>query len=231
MLISNSRQFHISKDLISDDQVTIPISQLYKQMVGVLRLKRGDDVRFFDGIGGVYDGCIMMVGKNGIVVRIDNQSSQPRGKELTLGILKNDRMRWVLEKACELGVSRIVPMISERVVKRPEKVPSRWFSIVKEACEQCGRAWLPELTDVASFSGVVEGGGSIILADVGAVVPFGECVGGDREVLVIGPEGGFTADEVAFVESKGGEVGGLGDYQLRADTACVVAVCSRVGRS
>lgn len=225
MNINNAHQFHIHPSLVTDDAVVIPIGELYRQMSSVLRIRKGDAVRFFDGVGNVYEGAVAHVNKDGILVPIQNRFVQPRGGEiqLAIGILKNDRMRWVLEKATELGVSTIVPMISERVVKRPEKVPSRWQHIVREAAEQSGRAWLPEIRGIAPYHEILAAAEHPILfsteAEPGDLPAFEK-----PPTLFIGPEGGFTDDEIALAKREGASIASLGEHQLRADTAAIVAL-------
>lgn len=228
MNILNSRQFHIHPSLVVDDAVCIPIGDLYKQMVSVLRLHKGDAVRFFDGVGNVLEGAIAHINKDGILVPIETRSIQAQGPDLTLAmaVAKNDRMRWVLEKATELGVTSIVPMITERVVKRPDTVPSRWRHIVKEAAEQSGRAWLPHIGDITSFDSVVSNSSNILMCAIGAIEPLSELRIGDSPTLMIGPEGGFTEHEVNAAERHGARLVSLGNHQLRADTAATIAVAS-----
>ena len=225
MSINNSHQFHIHPSLVNDDAVVIPIGELYRQMTSVLRLRKGDVVRFFDGVGNVYEGSIAHVNRDGILAPIQSRVTQPRGGELNLAIaiLKNDRMRWVLEKATELGVTTIIPMITERVVKRPEKLPPRWNHIVREAAEQSGRAWLPEIREITGFEKALSTAEHPIVYSTVAEpsdLPDTE----KPPTLFIGPEGGFTSDEIRFAEHHHAHIASLGAHQLRADTAAIVAL-------
>jgi 16S rRNA (uracil1498-N3)-methyltransferase len=221
----NPRQFHVDPSMIDTGSVTITVGELYKQIVSVLKLHKGDYVRFFDGVGNESDCIIAHIGKEGIVCKVSNQRVQPRGRDLTLaiGILKKDRMRWVLEKATELGVWNIIPMISERVIKRPDTVPPRWRHIVKEAAEQSGRAWLPQIERVQTFQEIIQTHQDLVVCDVNTQLPITECPSG-QNTLVIGPEGGLTKEEVTVAESLGASIVSLGTHQLRADTAAVVAL-------
>ena len=230
MNISNSKQFHIHPSLVVDDTVCVPIGGLYKQMVSVLRLHKGDEVRFFDGVGNIYEGAIAHINKDGILVPIRSKRNEPQGPELTLAvaIVKNDRMRWILEKATELGVTTIVPMITERVVKRPSEAPTRWKYIVKEAAEQSGRAWLPHIAEVSTLDSVVTKNKNVIMCAIGAVDLLSEIKVGDSPALLIGPEGGFTEGEIALAERHSAKLVSLCEHQLRADTAATVAIASIV---
>ncbi|HBU27723.1 TPA: hypothetical protein DEB00_01235 [Candidatus Uhrbacteria bacterium] len=221
----NSHQFHIHPSLIKEEAVCVPLGELYRQMTSVLRLHKGDAVRFFDGVGNVYEGVIAHSNKDGILVPIQFRTTQPRGGEVTLAmaILKNDRMRWVLEKATELGVTTIIPLITERVIKRPETYPPRWKNIVKEAAEQNGRAWLPELRDIATYHNALTAAENPIVYSTHPSAT--ETTPTPKPItLFIGPEGGFSSDEIAFAVSKKIPIVSLGSYQLRADTAALVAL-------
>lgn len=223
----NARQFHIPPSYLRDDTVCVPLGNLYRQMVQVLRLQRGEQVRFFDGVGHVFDAHIVHINRDGIIASIDRTSEQPRGRTVTLavGILKNDRMRWVLEKATELGATSIIPLLTERVVKRPDVSPPRWEFIIKEAAEQSGRAWLPTIAPVTEFSALMQ------RADANTIVYHTEATGqstapsNDQPLtIVIGPEGGFTNEEIALAQKRGATIASLGDHQLRADTAALAAL-------
>lgn len=225
MHIPNARQFHIHPSMIGDEAVSVPLGALYRQMVSVLRLSKGDTVRFFDGLGTVVEGAIAHISKDAILVHIDNRHAQTHSSHLTLAIaiLKNDRMRFVLEKATELGVKEIIPMITERVVKRPPQAPPRWNVIVKEAAEQSGRAWLPAIAPVQTLGDILARPERKLLMSTNAVQTL-ENVDRNEAIVIIGPEGGFTDQELATAEAHGAMLLSLGPYQFRADTATLVTL-------
>lgn len=204
----------------------MPIGELYRQIHTVLRMGKGDSVRFFDGMGNVVEGRIAHINKDGILVPIEERYAQTQRRNITLaiGILKNDRLRFVLEKATELGVASIVPMITERVVKRPNSVPPRWNSIVREAAEQSGHAWLPVIEQIQTFKEVISRSDHRIVCAVGAQEPLPPATAEHPHILMIGPEGGFTDQELELAVAKGADLHSLGDFQLRADTAAIVAL-------
>ncbi len=222
-----SHQFHISPSLVRDDTVCVPLGNLYRQMVQVLRLQRGEAVRFFDGMGHVLDAHIAHINRDGILAPIDQRTEQPQGRNVTLaiGILKNDRMRWVLEKATELGVTAIIPLLTERVVKRPDIAPPRWNAIVREAAEQSGHAWLPTIESVTELRALLDHADSSFIffspeAPMGSSIPAGD----HPITLLIGPEGGFTENEADLAKHQGATPVSLGPHQLRADTAALAAI-------
>lgn len=227
MDIPNARQFHVPPSHIHDEAASIPLGPLYRQMIAVLRLRKGDAVRLFDGMGNVVEGPIAHVGRDAILVTIEERSAQTRLSSVTLamGILKNDRMRWVLEKATELGVATIIPLLTERVVKRPSTVPPRWTTICKEAAEQSGHAWLPELHAPMTLREVLALPQLALVCSVSAAEPF-ERPSTQACAILVGPEGGFTSQELDLAEACGAKLLSLGAHQLRADTAAVVALAA-----
>src|SRR3989338_208614 len=225
MEIPNARQFHIHPSQISDEAVSVPLGPLYRQMTSVLRISKGDGVRFFDGIGTVVEGSIAHISKDALLVKIAHREQQTHSSHLSLaiGILKNDRMRFVLEKATELGIKDIIPLVTERVIKRPPQTPPRWTMIVKEAAEQCGRAWLPTIAPVQTLRDVLAQPERKLVMSPSAIQPL-ERTGQEESIVIIGPEGGFTDSELSLAESHGASLVSLGPYQLRADTAAIVAL-------
>ncbi|MBI2476886.1 16S rRNA (uracil(1498)-N(3))-methyltransferase [Candidatus Uhrbacteria bacterium] len=223
MEIPNARQFHIHPSQIGDDIVHVPIGALYRQMLSVLRLHKGDSVRFFDGLGNIVEAEFTHAGKDGALFSIRERTQQTRRKSITLAIaiLKNDRMRWVLEKATELSVAGIIPMLTERVVKRPTATPPRWHIIMKEAAEQSGHAWLPTLAEPLSFKEVLALPQKKIVCSMHALHSV-EPLQQNEHIVLVGPEGGFTEQELEYAEAHGANVVSLGEHQLRADTAAVV---------
>ena len=137
---------------------------------------------------------------------------------VAFALAKGDRPEWVVQKLTELGVDRIVPLVTERSVVRwsPEREAqgrARLCRVAREACAQSRRVWLPEVTDVSTLASLAAAsGGPVALAQMGAPPPARA-----DQTVAIGPEGGWSASELALVE---GTVG-LGDASLRAETAAV----------
>jgi len=203
----------------------------------VLRLRPGAVVEGTDGAGGLYTIRLVTLDGDGgwgaIEAREQPARESPCSITLAQAILKGDRMSWLVQKATELGVARIVPMETERVVARPagEGAPrqTRWARIAREAVKQCGRVVVPGIDPPRAFVEVLgevashdaawvcwEGGGQA-LVEVAAGSP-------SRLLLLIGPEGGFTVDEVAAAEAAGARRVSLGPRILRAESAGLTAV-------
>jgi 16S rRNA (uracil1498-N3)-methyltransferase len=151
-------------------------------------------------------------------------------------MLKSDKLEWVWQKATELGVTTLVPVISKRTVARPGRElhskQARWDVIVREAAEQCGRGRLPVVAPSCNFPELLEiapgirllpweeeeTGPSLLHAVTHGMQPI------DALSLLIGPEGGLEASEVAQARRAGWQVVSLGKRILRADTAALAAL-------
>jgi len=140
-------------------------------------------------------------------------------------------MDWVLQKGTEVGISRFVPMITARTVVRRYEKRARWERILVEATEQSGRARVPELGDIREFSQVIPELSQyheIFLAHVGEEIPRLRDVirtrqePPERVALLIGPEGGFTLEEVERAQAHSATIVHLGPRTLRSETAGVV---------
>ena len=225
---------------IDKDRVTFSDEQAH-QMRQVLRMVVGDRVvALVDGAGWEYEAELVQVDKKGVTAVIQQKrlvTTEP-AIHLTLYqcLLKRDNFEWVLQKGTEIGVSRFVPLLSERTVAHPPKKLDRWQRIVTEAAEQSGRGCIPEiapanrLTDVlASWQPVQFGLMPWVAEDsvtIGSALAQAEPV--EAEALVeasvfIGPEGGWTDDEVENGRSAGLIPVTLGKRTLRAETAAIVA--------
>jgi 16S rRNA (uracil1498-N3)-methyltransferase len=205
----------------------------------VLRLRPGAVVEATDGTGRLYTVRLEALEDDGawgtIEARAEPARESPCAITLAQALLKGDRMSWLVQKATELGVARIVPMETARVVARPTAGGAarhaRLERIAREAVKQCGRVVVPVVDPPRAFAEVTreiprhdaawlcwEGGGHQLAAlatEVGRPA---------RLLLVVGPEGGFTRDEVALAEKAGARLASLGPRTLRAESAGLTAV-------
>lgn len=197
---------------------------------GVMRLRPGDPVRLFDDISGEWLAVVESVGKRELVLRISGQLG-PREAVPDLWLLtapiKKGRIDWVMEKACELGVARIVPVLTRRTVV--DKVnPERMRAHLVEAAEQCGRTALPEFAAMTKLEALLRDwppGRTLYFADEAGGVPMAQAVTPGPAAILIGPEGGFTDEERLAIRALADARGvALGPRILRADTAAVAAV-------
>jgi 16S rRNA (uracil1498-N3)-methyltransferase len=155
-----------------------------------------------------------------------------RPTTMALAVFKFDRFEWAVEKCTELGVSRIIPLIARRtdshLAHAAEKRVDRWRRIAREASEQSRRTALPEITDPVKLKVYVESsksGSRIILAENEDQVQLRDlCSGSDPIVLAIGPEGGWTEEELKLCVAAGWQSASLGATILRAETAAIAAL-------
>jgi 16S rRNA (uracil1498-N3)-methyltransferase len=210
-------------------------------LVRVLRLGPGAQIMAFDGHGHEYMALVERLEGDSVVCQILHHTAAQPAHLLSIvlgqGLPKAEKFEWVIQKSTELGVSEIVPVITARVVPRisPRQLPAkadRWEKLARAACKQSRRATVPQLwppTPLESFLSTFQN------ADLKFMLWERE----DRQLLrtvltaaervasvavLVGPEGGFTTQEVARGEGYGFRVVGLGRRILRTETAAVVAV-------
>ena len=150
------------------------------------------------------------------------------GVEITLyqAVPKGGRMDLVVEKATEVGATRIVPLLAERGVVNPrEGKVGRWRRVAEAAARQALRLGLPDVAEPVRFEDAVseEEGTGILLHNAPDLRPV-EAVVGAPASLFVGPEGGWSAGELRLAEEAGITFGGLGPYRLRSETAGIIAV-------
>lgn len=207
------------------------------QIRTVLRMKEGHQLVLLDNEGWAYDGVITAVSRHEVQVEIVDKwaAGGETAVSVTLyqSLLKRDNFEWVLQKGCELGVKRFVPLLSERTVVSAKGVKlERWQRIVTEAAEQCRRGRVPTVDSPMRLTkAIAETAPCRLMAWVGATptessqVAWQEIVAGQSDVaLFIGPEGGFSDDEVALAREQGMHPISLGPRTLRAETAAITAV-------
>ncbi len=201
-----------------------------------LRMAVGEELTLCDGQGTDYHCAIDSAGPDSVTVRL--LSSEPSGGEPSLhvtlyqGLPKSDKMELIVQKAVELGVSRIVPTLTSRCISRPDgkaaaKKQERWQKIALEAAKQCGRGRIPEIGPLTPLADAVrsacrpailfyEGGGEPLTA---LSIPQSGCIS-----IFIGPEGGFAPDEADLLCQNGAAAATLGPRILRTETAPLAAL-------
>lgn len=212
--------------------------------VAVRRLRVGEPVVLTDGAGCSATGTVSSTGKRVFEVDIDAvESSAPGDPAVTVvqAIPKGDRGELAVEMLTEIGVAEVVPWAATRSVavwkgERATKSLARWRSTAKEAAKQSRRAWFPIVTDLASTADVAKalaGADLAVVLHEGASVPLSSLVVPDsgRIVVVVGPEGGLTDEEVATFVGAGATSVRLGAEVLRTSTAGVAAVAAMLVRT
>jgi 16S rRNA (uracil1498-N3)-methyltransferase len=227
------QRFFVPPEWIHGDTVTLEDAVAH-QIRNVLRMRPGARVVVLDNAGSEYEIELAAVGKSevrGIVVEERPVWGEPEAAiTLYQCLLKKDNFEWVLQKCTEIGVSRFVPVMSQRTVVQGVKANkiARWERIITEAAEQSGRGRVPELTEPVAFEQAI----NEARAFERVLIPWEQASArGLRDVLesdtkqiaiYIGPEGGFDAGEIALAEGAGAIPVTLGPRILRAETAAVV---------
>lgn len=207
-------------------------------LVRVLRLQAGDACVLFNGDGHDHDARIVSVGKREVLAevvatrRIDNES--PLAITLVQGIARGEKMDWILQKATELGVTRILPAASERSevkldAQRADKRVAHWREVVVSACEQSGRARVPEVAaplPLAQAAAMRDGRGFLLapLATQSLSALHDSTL--HACTLAIGPEGGWSPRDREQLIAAGYEGLRLGPRVLRTETAGIAAIAA-----
>jgi 16S rRNA (uracil1498-N3)-methyltransferase len=203
----------------------------------VLRLREGDAVTLFDGRGGEYSARITGFRKDSVSADVVEHREIEResalGLTLAQGISRGERMDWVMQKATELGVTRIVPVITERtMVKLDERQSERklqhWRGIVIAACEQSGRNRVPELAGPTPLYQVIRSFDAAATTRV-LLSPTGTLSARDLPrsqhiAMLIGPEGGLSENEQEAAINEGFQQVRMGPRILRTESAAIAAL-------
>lgn len=207
-----------------------------RHIARALRMRPGERVTLCDGAGFDYDGEIESIAGDSVAVRITdkrrNESEPALRVALYPGMPKADKLELVTQKATELGVSEICPVLTARSVSRPDakaaaKKQERLQRIALEAAKQSGRGAVPAVAALTDFRTAVQNAkGAKILFYEGGGAPLSACLpAGESEVSVFfGPEGGFDAEEVEFARAHGAVTATLGPRILRTETAPLAAL-------
>ncbi|MEM1094283.1 MAG: RsmE family RNA methyltransferase [Bacteroidota bacterium] len=228
--------FYAPPSCFHGDNVTLPPDEA-RHAVRVLRMREGDMMVVVDGIGGWHEVELTHVGRDraeGVVRTTRREVGEP-SYHLTLGValLKQaSRFEFIIEKAVELGVCRIIPLITHRTEK-PRLKQQRAEHILVAAMKQSGRTRLPALDVPTALEDVLAAsseGLRVICHE--ATDPANQLMaqleqeGSGNATILVGPEGGFTDDEVAEARVYGWQPASLGSRRLRAETAAVTAAAA-----
>ena len=211
-----------------------------RHLVKVLRLGPGRPLILFDGAGGEYEAELLEAGKKARVklgAFSDEDRESPLAITLAIGISRGDRFDWVIQKATELGVARVQPLFTERCeVKlsgdRLQKKLGQWQQIAISACEQCARNRVPEILPPMKFPQLLDQAKQsealklVLHHRTEATLAELEQQSGrpNATLLLVGPEGGLSAEEIALALQQGFHPLRLGPRVLRTETAPVAAL-------
>ena len=200
----------------------------FHHSIRVVRARVGEEVEVFDRSGAMARATVESIEKDRAVLRVVEtlpSRESPLDVTLAMAIIQLEKFELVLQKATELGVRAIVPLVTERVELRPERYAGkmdRWNKILLEAVKQSGRSVPPALEAPVAFEEVISRAGTRLLFDADAE-PSAESVEGPVTIL-IGPEGGWSENELRLAREHGCRFERLGPRRLRAETAAIAAM-------
>ena len=197
----------------------------------VLRLRAGAEILAFDGISGEWLARIADSAKKRMTLSVERQTREAESIPdvwLAFGPVKRAQTDWLVEKATELGVARLVPVVTQRTVAERVRL-DRLEKIAIEAAEQCGRTRVPQITEpvpLRSFLQEIDPERHLYFADESGGEPPATSFHEGPAVILTGPEGGFTDEEREFVRGSGASAISLGPRILRAETAALAALAA-----
>ena len=242
-------RFYCPQALHTGASIALPATAA--RHVQVLRMQPGQTITLFNGAGGEFDAVIEHMGRQDVraLVGAHHTIEREAHRQVHLAVVMpaNDRMDWLVEKATELGVCRITPLMSQHSVlrlqgERADKKLAHWQAVAISACEQCGRNTLPHIEPLQNLSTWLQGDWVVNLintkdvrsATQAAVLSLHPSTQSLSEwstehqstswLLLNGPEGGLTDEEDALARAKGFAAVKLGERVLRAETAALAAL-------
>jgi len=231
-------RIHVNTPIATQSAISIEGSAA-NHIGRVLRLKAGDEITLFNGTGGEYSAILTAIERQ--IVRADVSEFNPRESEsplqitLAQGISRGERMDYTLQKSVELGVNRIIPLITERCGvklddKRAAKRLQHWQGILISACEQCGRNRVPEILPITSLShwlGETHAEALQLVLHHRATHTLRQLKQPTGAIsLLIGPEGGLSENEIDNATQNGFQGIQFGPRILRTETASVAALAA-----
>ena len=233
-------RFHCPVPLTPGDEIALPPGAA--RHVQVLRMQPGDAITLFhgsiDGPGGEFEATVTRMGRSEVLARIGThhavEREAPRAVHLLAGITANERMDWLVEKATELGVASITPLLAERSVlklkgERADKKLAHWQAVAVAACEQCGRNRVPTLHPAQTLADWLQAppqdGQRLLLSLRPGTQPLHAAAPGHTGLVFLsGPEGGLSGTEEDLALAHGFAPVTLGPRVLRAETAPLAAL-------
>ena len=227
--------FRVRLDVASPAPERVRVEGPSLHHLRVARVVAGEQVEVFDGRGRAWLASVETVDETGAVLRLGDERRGATGRPVILlqGLPKGDKLEFVLQKATELGVTAVWPVLTERSVSRPKPEAlgtrhARWQRIVEEAARQSGRTEVPEVMALRPLEEAVRALGPgkrlLILDEEERGDRLGAAAGDGAVALLVGPEGGLSRDEVRALREVGGVPVSLGPLVLRTETAGLAAL-------
>jgi 16S rRNA (uracil1498-N3)-methyltransferase len=200
----------------------------FHHSIRVVRARVGEEIELFDAAGNMAKGIIESIERDQAIVRVGDvipSRESPLAIHLAMAIIQLEKFELVLQKATELGVASIIPLITDRIELRPERYANkaeRWNRIVFEAVKQSGRSVIPKIESPTTFDEVIKRDGTKIVFDT-ETENRATAQPRNRVTAMIGPEGGWSERELELARAHNCAIERLGPRRLRAETAAIVA--------
>ena len=232
-------RIHVDLPLAAGTELALP-AQAAEHVARVLRLGVGDVVTVFNGDGGNYEATIRAAGKGGVTLvvssRLDAANESPLALTLAQAIVRGEKMDWIVQKATEMGVVRVIPLLTERTQVHLDPVRARkrlahWQAVAVSASEQSGRARLPEITPPLTLRDWLarwpaDAGLRLALSPQAQVRTRDLRFASPCGTLVVGPEGGLGDCDLGELRAAGFTSLSLGPRILRTETAGLAALAA-----
>lgn len=227
-------RFFVDPDRVNDGRISLA-DDVVRHAVHTLRMKPGDPLILFDGSGNEYKAALERDGKNyaAAVESVFPGLVQPHpALYLYQAPMKKERWEWLIEKITEIGVSHLIPLMTRftevDATQKFEKKSERWEAIARSACEQSGWSTPPSIREPVKFEdALINTPGMKLLFYEKEAPPLMEALAGaaphDAVSLFVGPEGGFSGEEVELARESGAFIVSLGRQIFRSETAGIVA--------
>ncbi|MEW6388464.1 MAG: RsmE family RNA methyltransferase [Thermodesulfobacteriota bacterium] len=230
------RRFYVSPEGVRGEVAVLGPEETH-HLVRVVRLGVGAEVAVFDGQGREWQAVVENLSPEGAVLKVVRPlaplAESPLSIALGVGLAKGEAMDGVIRQATEMGVKKILPFISSRservTLERATRRRAKWERLAQESLKSSQRSYLPEIAPVQDFAGVLAGPEEVKLLfweeeRGGGVSKYFSQTRPAGVRLLIGPEGGFSPEEVALVREKGYQTASLGPRRLKVETATLAAL-------
>jgi len=230
------RRIYVDANYAIGSTIDLP-GETVNYLRNVLRLKNNQSLQLFNGRGQRAVATLTLERRNAsvrITAVTDSESEQTIPITLIAALAKGEKMEWIIQKAVELGVKEIAPVTTERSVPdlndaRAEKRRSRWQQIMINACEQCHRDTLPTINPISQLATALQAtqADTRLVLDPRAAQSLSTLKSQpppDSVAFLVGPEGGFTPEEVALADAAHFRALSLGPRILRAETAAIAGM-------
>lgn len=240
-------RIHVPGPLVPGARIALPAATA-SHVARVLRMAPGDALRVFDGEGHEREASVAAVQRGTVHVdlgdAVENRSESPLAITLLQGVARGEKMDFILQKATELGIARIVPLLMARSTVKLDaggidRRHAHWQAVITAACGQCGRARVPSLVPATTLAAWLDGAHgrgaqdlSLLLApqegspSLPTLLQARATPGNGPVTLLVGPEGGFDDTEVATAQAAGFLGCRLGPRILRSETAGLAAIAA-----